>query len=470
MGRDHNDDRRRALVMGKFKFLYQDDTEDLEATNKFELAVTQNKLLGPVKYIAKDGQDPEVLQIYGKEKEDSEGFSTPDIDIPGVLDLFTVVWSNPFGEIYIDQDIKLFEFKDIQKYAGYNDGPESREFCRFYTSKSARELDGFDSSIFWSTGLLWKHFKTCGVERWDRELKGLVDHYRNWREWAHEVHNIPNNNNNNKLGTTTHKKYSDNAYSGPASTSKSYTRERDTPSTTKSSSSHNDHQRLKPPPASAPVASLTAPGPGQTVMVPLPGPDGNMVHVQLSTIVPQSVPMTQQPRYKYINPQVLVPSVPPPGYKPASGSRGASTWKSQVDEFLHCPKTRSCSPVTSKGDRKRSLSPSDNDDKVTSTPVKKKSSFQPRAKIVAPSPAPEGEVNELDTKPEQRLYRGEVVDWRGKFGFLVCNDLSGKIFLHSKDIITGRKGVEVGSKADFQVLHQDSSVVGAKAVNVTIQK
>ena len=109
------------------------------------------------------------------------------------------------GEIYIDQDIKLFEFKDIQKYAGYNDGPESREFCRFYTSKAARELDGFDSSIFWSTGLLWKHFKTCGVERWDRELKGLVDHYRNWREWAHEVHNIPNSNNNNKLGTTTHK-------------------------------------------------------------------------------------------------------------------------------------------------------------------------------------------------------------------------------------------------------------------------
>ena len=99
--------------------------------------------------------------------------------------------------------------------------------------------------------------------------------------------------------------------------------------------------------------------------------------------------------------------------------------------------------MTSKGDRKRSLSPSDQDDKVTSTPVKKKSSFQPRAKVVAPSPAPEGEVNELDTKPEQRLYRGEVVDWRGKFGFLVCNDLSGKIFLHSKDIITGRKGVEV---------------------------
>ena len=99
MGRDHNDDRRRALVMGKFKFLYQDDTEELESSDKFELAVVQNKLLGPVKYLDKDGKDPEVLKIYGQEKEEGTGISNPDIHIPGVLDLFTVVWSNPFGEM-----------------------------------------------------------------------------------------------------------------------------------------------------------------------------------------------------------------------------------------------------------------------------------------------------------------------------------------------------------------------------------
>ena len=46
MGRDVNDDRRRALVKGKFKFLYQDDTEDIEASDKFTLSVVQNKLLG----------------------------------------------------------------------------------------------------------------------------------------------------------------------------------------------------------------------------------------------------------------------------------------------------------------------------------------------------------------------------------------------------------------------------------------
>ena len=58
-------------------------------------------------------------------------------------------------------------------------------------------------------------------------------------------------------------------------------------------------------------------------------------------------------------------------------------------------------------------------------------------------------MNELDTQPERRKYSGQVVDWRGKFGFLDCDDISGKIFLHSKDIVTGRSGVKVGSQSSF---------------------
>ena len=63
MGRDVNDDRRRALVRGKFKFLYQDDTEDLEATDKFNLAVVQNKLLG-------DGQrSPLIINLLSRSSQ-----------------------------------------------------------------------------------------------------------------------------------------------------------------------------------------------------------------------------------------------------------------------------------------------------------------------------------------------------------------------------------------------------------------
>ena len=131
------------------------------------------------------------------------GLADPDIKIPGALKVFTVVWTNPFGDIFLDSDIKLYEFEDVQKYSAYNDGPKSPEFCRFYSSSSSKELDGFDSSIFWSTGFLWEHFGTCGLEAWDLELQvesraalysrnvvlqGLVGHYRNWREWVHNVH------------------------------------------------------------------------------------------------------------------------------------------------------------------------------------------------------------------------------------------------------------------------------------------
>ncbi len=47
---------------------YQEDSEELECLDKFMLATVQNKLLGPVQYVDKDGKSAEVLQIYGKRR------------------------------------------------------------------------------------------------------------------------------------------------------------------------------------------------------------------------------------------------------------------------------------------------------------------------------------------------------------------------------------------------------------------
>jgi len=437
MGRDINDDRRRALVKGKFKFLYQDDTEDIEASDKFTLSVVQNKLLGPVKYVDKDGKDQEVLKIYGQERKEGEGFANPDTKIPGVLDFFTVVWSNPFGDISVEQDIKLFEFSDIQKYSTYNDGPESRDFCRFYTSSSSRDFDGFDSSIFWSVGFLWKHFRTCGVEAWDLQLKELVEHYKNWRAWTHEVHNLP--------GSGSSRKYSDNVYSAPARASTSYTRDKDQQNNNTSTSC-----KVNTPP---PPAAVVPPPPGQTVMVPVPCHDGNIVHVQLSTVLPPVLTPgpPSKPRYKYIN-----PTVPPPGYKDSkTGQAGQSakatnsTWSSQVDDFLLRPSPRKS---------KRKFDSDSEPEKA------KRSSFTPKAPIFAPCPSSHSSWHD-----NKKIYLGEISDWRGKFGFMNCCQIPGKIFVHSKDILSGRKGVKAGTKVQFQVLHQDSSLVGAKAVNVSVR-
>jgi len=511
--------------MGKFKFLFQDEAEDLEEGDKFKLAIVQNKLLGPVKYVDKNGKDPEVLKIYGKDREEGEGFSKPDINIPGVLDYFTVVWSNPFGDLFVDQDIKLFEFEDIQKYSTYNDGPISKEFCRFYTSSTSKELDGFDSSIFWSAGLLYKHFKTCGVEKWDQQFKDLIEHYRNWKAWTHEVHNLPNNNNNSN------KKFSDNPYSGPATTSTSYSREKKRlPMKIRNSVECSSKPDIVVNPASNVSAGITpvlnAPPTGQTVLVPIVGSDGNLVHVQLSTLPSQSAvsPSPAGPttsRYKYINPH-MVPNIlnlntsqPPPGYQPNT-CESKSSWTNQVEDFLSRPAAKriggdeisssnSCSPVSFRGSstsrsedisqnefRKRNLKhtldPSKEKNREIKNPLKinrteqlntlekararieakRMSKFTPKASIMPPSPSDKSEVNELDIMPEHKLYKGEIMDWRGKFGYISCPNISGKIFVHSKDVLDGRECLKTGAKATFQVLHQDSSVVGAKAVNVKI--
>ena len=378
------------------------------------------------------------------------------------------------GDIFIDQDIKLFEFVDIQKYSGYNDGPKSKEFCRFYSSSSSKDLDGFDSSIFWSAGLFWKNFRTCGVEKWDQELRDLVEHYRNWKAWTHEVHNLPNT-----------KKFSDNPYSGPASTSTSYSRDRKSSGNINSSgSSYKPTSAKNPPtptvhyspsvapPAPSPVLTvppiLTAPPVGQTVLFPIPGPDGSLVQVQLSTLhstplsstaVPGSASLTAPSRFRYINPH-MVPTMstlntshPPPGYTLLS-----SSWTNQVDDFLSNPKSRtstghiSNSPVTSRFKAPPILSKSEGSLKVklgskrkvslvsihTSSPMKKgkispikmrkisrskilarmrareeeedkfdkmdKVKFTPKASILPPSPAGKTDVNELDFSPEYKQY------------------------------------------------------------------
>jgi len=426
MVRDQADDRRRALVMGKYKFLYQDDTEDIEAGDKFKLCIAQNQLLGPVQYRDKEGKDPDVLKIYGQERVIGEGYSDPDVKIPGVLDLFTVVWSNPFGDIFVDQDIKLFEFEDVQKYSTYNDGPKSRDFCRFYTNSSSRDMDGFDASIFWSTGFLWKHFRTCGVEAWDLQLQDLIHHYRNWKEWTKEVHNLPAS-----------KKFSENRYSGPASTSSRYSRARSPPPALARAAPSRPHT------SHAPV--LTAPPPGHTVLVPVPGPDGRPVQVQLSTL-PTPAPTS----YKYVHPRLL--------------GQSGSSWSSQVTAFLSGP----VSGLT--GEKRAASSPSP---PTTSTPVKvrrtelgsspsPKSKFMPKAAILPPDSTRE----EFDDA--RKLFTGKILDWRGKFGFICCEEIRGKIFLHSKDILAGKRSVCLGAEAKFQVLHKDSSIVGAKAVHVTI--
>lgn len=532
------DDRKRALVLGKFKFMFQEECDELETLDRFQLAVVQNKLLGPVQYTDKGDKSDE------EDCAEGEGLSNPPLDIPGVLDYFVVAWTNPFGQITIDQDIKLFEFQDIQKYSSYNEGPKSKAYCQFHSSSTSTELDGFDASIFWSAGILWKHFKTCGVERWDIEFRELVTHYRNWKEWAHEVHNLPDDK-KDKTG-----KFSNNKFSMPVSTSTGYRRSKkrdasespppkassiDEPRSKKKSRSDRNEKsssRKKtgsdasssnkvsvdtsaPPPTMIPVggqASILSGG-GQAINIPVLGTNGQTIQVQLLmqpggglvALTGASGPLvnlpltpstpggnaqsmysfaaTPNPGAIHVNPAVIQPgqqmlmpggqpvvmpltgrpnlSMPPPNI---TSSSSMSSWTHAVNDFL----TKKPTPV--KKTRQLITCKPTSDSSADSKQKKNVKKYKPKAQVEAPSV--EDQYNKLlkSNSSGDKAHIGTIKNWHGKFGFLKCDAIEDKIFLHSKDIKVGRELVEEGRRAVFQVLHFKKSVVGAKAVNVTVLK
>ena len=104
----------------------------------------------------------------------------------------------------------------------------------------------------------------------------------------------------------------------------------------------------------------------------------------LLTTKQRPLPSQPQPRLKYIN-----PTVPPPGYPDTS-------WSSQVDDFLSRP-GQSAMKV------KRKL-----DSEPGGGGRIKRTNFTPKAPILAPSPS-QDDVNELDTKPEDKIYSGEIL-------------------------------------------------------------
>jgi len=238
-----------------------------------------------------------------------------------------------------------------------------------------------------------------------------------------------------------------------------------------------------------PPPVLTLPPPGQALTLPMVGPDGTTVQVQLlcqpMPSVPPTPPITpdqqiQHTRYSYVNPNFAM-HMPPPVAK----------WTNAVEDFLQRPKSSTSDCSTSKSSIVRELVPCqtsspkkidpERERKVAEFREKQKKrqmeeekavsskKFKPKTQVKAPSPGIDG-VNILDISPEKKFYVGTIKEWRGKFGFLQCDEIPGKIYLHSKDIKEGRDLVGEGGMATFQVLHYEKSAVGAKAVNVEIVK
>ena len=134
---------------------------------------------------------------------------------------------------------------------------------------------------------------------------------------------------------------------------------------------------------------MMAPPGGQTVVVPVTGQDGKIVHLQVSTLLPSQ--SQSQPRYKYIN-----PSVPPPGYQ------DRDSWSSQVEDFLTRPRAN-----------KRKVE----EETSVLTEKVKRNNFTARAPVVPPSPS--STANELDLRPDNKVYLGDILV---RLYYLLTND------------------------------------------------
>ena len=111
-------------------------------------------------------------------------YSNSSIRYPGRGNRFHVVWVGPgdvgiqvdnMVKLYDVEDVILYEIDGIQGLDGRDTGPRSPGFA-LVDPKTVHGQDGlinFDANMFWTVALLFKHFRTCGIEKWDKELRSM---------------------------------------------------------------------------------------------------------------------------------------------------------------------------------------------------------------------------------------------------------------------------------------------------------
>ena len=96
---------------------------------------------------------------------------------------FHVAWSSPLGDVHVDGMVKLYDLRSIQMhFMDYDSrGPKSTWFG-LVDPRVTSTPDGrvrFDANMFWTVGLLYKHYGTCGVQDWDIEMAEMAN-TENW--------------------------------------------------------------------------------------------------------------------------------------------------------------------------------------------------------------------------------------------------------------------------------------------------
>jgi len=170
--------RKRAMVLGKFRFIVPEDGVEFEATSAFRSTVARHCSGGhnrSVHYSFK----PIGFRKVPRAQHSNTRYAILKADFPGIGDRFHVAWATPLGDVHVDGMVKLYDLRSIQMHCIDYDsrGPKSGWFG-LVDPRIADTPDSkvhFDANMFWTVGLLYKHYGTCGVEDWDIEMAEMAN-------------------------------------------------------------------------------------------------------------------------------------------------------------------------------------------------------------------------------------------------------------------------------------------------------
>jgi len=175
-------ERKRAMVLGQFSFLDEatkdvlDDHPTLqEAVKTWRTANRDERKRVRIHY----EPAPETVDDEEKSSKSSrrtKGYET--MVLPKAGETFVVVWVTSKGQVVVDKDVMLLNMKEVittKEDQPEISGPKGPKFA-FIDRSDDCESDSnssFDLDLFWSVGFLYKHFRSCGLLKWDKQMVNL---------------------------------------------------------------------------------------------------------------------------------------------------------------------------------------------------------------------------------------------------------------------------------------------------------
>jgi len=171
-------ERQRAMALGQFNLMGENDEKGilddsealLECVKEWKDANRDERKRVRIQY--------EKLQTSNSDDERSsirlaKGYKM--IRLPKMSDSFAVIWVTSRGHVIIEKDVVLLTMSDVigvQEDHPNMYGPKGPDFG-FSSNDAEGDESEFDKDLYWSVGFLHKHFKTCGLMKWDRQLASL---------------------------------------------------------------------------------------------------------------------------------------------------------------------------------------------------------------------------------------------------------------------------------------------------------